>query len=455
MVQSEKIIEENELFFQGFGADLQAGIFASPRKEHLLLLFLHLQDGQDLANLRLMLRSMATNSRSRRGLYLTSLQNQNDNYREKKEKNALFFNVFLSAAGLKKLGGEGAAWQAVLQNLEAHEDDLAGNGLWDAAYQSKDSVDLVLHLGHQQKDALLRIRRQFEKELFPRMQLQVLFAEEGQVFREISRQDQDKSIVVEHFGYADGGSNPCVAAWEFEKYRQQQRTMAHWNPVTSYRHFVVEEPSADRQPGYGSFLVYRKFEQHLQKFKKAIQDLAGKKGISEEEAGALAFGRRKDGTPLEDQGTGGHPDNNNDFVYTAESKCPVFSHIRKINPRHAPEGEDLPRVFGHPNPIMRRGITYGKRKLLYGRFSPMAPPSDPVGLLFLSFQDDIGRYQHLLRSGQEEVADPILSNLDQSAVTTAYHFPDLEEPIRGFGGFTSLRGGLNLYAPSLKFFKQF
>lgn len=455
MVQPDKIIEENERFFQQRGTDLQASIFAAPRKDHKLLLFLKMDEASAGTSCLQILRALAANSLERRGLHLTSLQNQNDNYREKKAEKALFLNIFFTSTGLRKMPLHTPEWQHILDQMETKREDLdlIDPAILEPAYRSAPEIDLVFLLGHQKADALIRMERQLITQLFPRMQLTHLFSERGEVHREQLNGPKVKGVVVEHFGYADGGSNPCLAAWEYDRYRNGKQTMQNWSPVTTYRSFVVEEPFSSEQITHGSFLVYRKFEQDLGKFKEAITDLAQKAAISTDEAGALAFGRRKDGTSLEIPADQSNAANPNDFFYKTGGACPVFAHSRKVNPRETTDGI-TPHHFQDPNPILRRGITYGKRKMIYGHFAPDELPADPVGLLFLSYQDDITRYQKILQACREDEVDPILSDLDNSAGMPMHTISGLAAPHTGFGGFSSLRGGLNLFTPSLSFFKK-
>lgn len=461
------VINMNEEFLTAFGYDLQADLFTSRRKDHTLLLFLAFNtDSDQIKDVKEVLAGLANNSPDRKGLYLTSYHNQLAIDSNRENDRNLFINVFLTSRGLRKLGYGNSSWKEyifgqdkwkqITEHLDATQDDLSASdrSRWDEDYrQHAGSVDAVMLLGHNTADALVREERQLKSQIFDRIGIKILFRETGRVYRERSR-DPDtptRGIAVEHFGYADGGSNPCVTARDFKKFQERHQTMQHWNPVTSIDEFVVEEPGTVK--AYGSYLVYRKIEQDVGKFYAVTDELARQMDISGEEAGALVFGKRRDGTSLQQQGK--IPRKHiNDFYYTQDSKCPVFAHARKMNPRDGMVGQS--RGFQYPNPIMRRGITYGNRSLKYDRLSAVVPESASLGLLFLSYQNKITRYQQILQDAQKDshTLDPILSTLLEPEKEISHQIPGLEEPFEGLGGFVTMKGGLNLYVPSIHFFNN-
>ncbi len=124
----------------------------------------------------------------------------------------------------------------------------------------------------------------------------------------------------------------------------------------------------------GSYLVMRKLEQHVGKFRKFIREAS--RDLRRVPAGldpadyaeylaAKMVGRWKDGSPLvlypERPATqaGGPADPNNTFKYASDlagASCPLGAHIRRANPRDSLGfgGKIMSR-----RRLIRRGIAYG------------------------------------------------------------------------------------------------
>ncbi len=197
--------------------------------------------------------------------------------------------------------------------------------------------------------------------------------------------------VVEHFGYADGVSQPA-----FLQKQLAEVTSKYWKPEAPLKLVLIDDPNGTKDISFGSFLVFRKLEQNVKGFKTAEAKLAESLRLPQELAGAMAVGRYEDGTPLVLQpGDGGWAGSHkpivpNDFNYAGDPdgfKCPFHAHIRKSNPRLESVGsfaanDDV--ELGHR--IARRGITYG---------GPLSTadledlPEKGVGLLFMCYQSDI------------------------------------------------------------------
>jgi Dyp-type peroxidase family len=173
----------------------------------------------------------------------------------------------------------------------------------------------------------------------------------------------DGRTFVEHFGFADGISQPRVAGYG----------RSTPGDVLPPGEFVLGLPDVDgdvagrRLPPElsrnGSFLVYRKLEQDVPAFREMTGAVAaGFEGGADDVAAALV-GRRRDGELL--------------------APCPAAAHVRRANPRGAlPGGTKLTRR----HLMLRRGIPYG----------PYLPPGAPDdgeerGLLFLAVVGDLGR----------------------------------------------------------------
>jgi Dyp-type peroxidase family len=165
----------------------------------------------------------------------------------------------------------------------------------------------------------------------------------------------------EHFGFVDGLSNPQVVlpAQTFDHYK---------NDVPLGEILVGHATQADEKPAQadnlmddGSYLVIRKLRQDVGRFNAVTAAAAVPGVLAADEIKAKMMGRTLDGQALAAP-TGS---SRNDFNYEADpdgAACPFQAHVRRANPRTAPEfhtppGRRVPR-------IMRRGMSYG-------------PPFDP------------------------------------------------------------------------------
>jgi deferrochelatase/peroxidase EfeB len=212
--------------------------------------------------------------------------------------------------------------------------------------------------------------------------------------------------VKEHFGFADGLSQPRFIR------EANQPDATYWDEGAGPWLVLA---SIEIQPGIcdvGSYYVYWKLEQDVGGFETAVQTLAVRLGVSPELAGAFVFGRFKDGTPLvKGSLPRGEHTPLNDFDYSDDPlgrSCPIFAHIRKMNPRGTSRTEfETERA----RRIARRGITYGYNPEVEKR------PDHGIGLLFQSCQSDFARqFEHLVGMwgkdrgfpGMDDGADPLL-----------------------------------------------
>lgn len=192
---------------------------------------------------------------------------------------------------------------------------------------------------------------------------------------ERGRQERDaKGRAVEHFGYADGVSQPQF----FDDGRPEA---SNFDQRTALKRVLEEDRHGDG--GYGSFFVYRLLEQNVASFDTAVEKVADVLGESAELVGAMAIGRFKNGTPLTTHSAPKmdyDPKQDEDFNYDNDddgNRCPLHGHIRKVNPRGSLGF--VSRLFGareKTRRIARRGITYTEDQ-------------NHKGLIFMCFQSDI------------------------------------------------------------------
>jgi Dyp-type peroxidase family len=184
----------------------------------------------------------------------------------------------------------------------------------------------------------------------------------------------------EHFGFADGLSQPRFIR------EATQNAPTRWDDSAGPRLVLTSVTFNAGLPDVGSYYVYWKLEQDVTRFEAEVQALAEKLGVTPDLAGALVFGRFKDGSPIARSSHG-----LNDFNYAddpAGRSCPIFAHIRKMNPRGTSR---TPLDTERGRRIARRGITYGYNPEREQR------PGHGVGLLFQSCQADLARqFEHLV-----------------------------------------------------------
>jgi Dyp-type peroxidase family len=282
---------------------------------------------------------------------------------------------------------------------------------------------------------------------------------------------------VEQFGFVDGRSQPLLIEEDVEKEPADETGAFIWNPAFPLSQVLVKDPATADPNIFGSYFVFRKLEQNVKGFlvaEDALQKkltalaIAAGKNYPADLAGATLMGRFRDGTPVTSQDHDGVTPVPNNFDFAADMqglKCPFHAHIRKTNPRG-----DTFRLFGAPpngiggerSRIMaRRGIAYGQRKQNAGKFSDK--PSARVGLLFMSYQGDIGEQfeftqaQWANNQGFVKVnngVDPVIGQGGTLAQTRRAGYDDATAPVdqQFFGDFVTLKGGEYFFAPSLMFF---
>ena len=245
----------------------------------------------------------------------------------------------------------------------------------------------------------------------------------------------------EHFGFRDGISMPGV----FGRVKGRRGLQ----PLTT-RHGVPDGPDGVQfgRPGqplawpaqfllgtnataarvapapplakHGSFLVFRRLAQDVAAFRRDTAAIAvalsggagnGASGpVSEDLARAWLVGRWPNGEPLVRSPSAPRGDMSdlevNHFGYELASpafsagrhavspaagdpggaRCPLFAHVRKVNPRDRPTDQGPPAITRGMQ-MLRRGVAYGPR---YDLDHPQSPDNARErGLLFLAYQTSI------------------------------------------------------------------
>jgi Dyp-type peroxidase family len=282
---------------------------------------------------------------------------------------------------------------------------------------------------------------------------------------------------LEHFGYVDGRSQPLFIKQDIHKETTVTDPgtsgISHWNPTFNLSRLMVHDGGGTAEHSMGSFFVMRKLEQNVKKFKAteaALQKKLEKKQspgtLKEEVAGSMIVGRFENGTPitLQDTEIPGGPgvEVKNNFNYDQDPaglKCPFHAHIRKTNPRGASDAERAPIMA-------RRGITYGKRKLLAnGSLNTKDEPSKNVGLLFMAYNVDIAeQFEFTQQSWANNTdfpkggvgPDPIIGqgNSDPQHNPSRWNQAGCKIEDSHFADCVTMKGGEYFFAPSRSFLQN-
>ena len=262
----------------------------------------------------------------------------------------------------------------------------------------------------------------------------------------------------DHFGYRDRLSQPVIEG------AGEDPTPGSGAPLKPGE-FILGYPDEDGPPANlpqpeilsrnGSFMAYRRLEEHVGKFRDFLRE-NGSTPEEQELVAAKLMGRWRSGAPLvlspdkDDPRLGADPKRNNDFNYKQQDPygyaVPLGAHIRRMNPRDT--GVNMNR-----RRMIRRGATYGPAL-------PEGAPEDGkergiaafviCGSLVRQFefaQNVWANDKAFHELGNER--DPIIGNQDG---TLEFKIPKrpIRKKISGLPAFTTVRGGAYFFLPGLK-----
>ena len=430
--------------------DLQGNILKIHGRSHATHVFLQF-DAENAAEARAFIRSLAAELTSARQQLDAAVRFKASNGRE---SGGAFVTLCLSAAGYRALGCEPAmptghtAFAAGMKRRAAELKDDPHQKDWDDFFQ--DDVHAMLMIAHD-------TRRKVSK---ARNALAVRIPKSVRVVGEITGKKMTRLVAgkertIEHFGYADGISQPILLQHDVVK-ALADHLIEPANPQPGLDVALIACPGGLPGISFGSFVVFRKLEQNVRGFKEREEALTNELNLVGDLAGAWLVGRFEDGTPVVTSDTAlATPVN--DFDYASDphgNKCPFHAHVRKVNPRN----NDTVH-------LVRRGITYGKRlddptDEEIGELTPSAG----VGLLFISYQASIEDQFEKMQDWANDPDfphtnaghDPIIGQMKPGDMTL--HFP----PAYGSAGpkhkvtyasFVHLKGGEYFFAPCLSFLR--
>jgi Dyp-type peroxidase family len=262
----------------------------------------------------------------------------------------------------------------------------------------------------------------------------------------------------DHFGYRDRLSQPVIEGSGDEPTPGSGVPLKAGEFILGYPDesgVIPLLPQPDVLARNGSFMAYRRLEEHVGKFRDFLRT-QGKTPQEQELIAAKLMGRWRSGAPLvlspdkDDPALGANPQRNNNFNYKEQDPqgyaVPLGSHMRRMNPRDTAASMNRHRMI-------RRGATYGTHL-------PEGTPDDGTerGIAAFVICASLVRQFEFAQNvwvndrkfhelGNER--DPIIGAQDG---TLEYKIP--KRPIRrkivGLPAFTTVRGGAYFFLPGLK-----
>jgi Dyp-type peroxidase family len=261
----------------------------------------------------------------------------------------------------------------------------------------------------------------------------------------------------DHFGYRDRLSQPVIEGSGDEPMPGSGGPLKAGEFILGYpdENGHVELPQPEILSRNGSFMAYRRMEEHVGAFRDFLR-ANGKTPQEQELVAAKLMGRWRSGAPLvlapdkDDPALGSDPKRNNDFNYKKQDPhgyaAPLGAHIRRMNPR-----DTAPNMNRHR--MIRRGATYGPAL-------PEGAPEDGQERGIAAFvicaslvrqfefaQNVWVNDKNFHELGNER--DPIIGTQDG---TLEYKIPKrpIRKTITGLPAFTTVKGGAYFFLPGLK-----
>ena len=426
--------------------DTQGNILKSHGRDNSIHLFLSFTGAT--ADVLAWLRMIGTT-------YVTSARQQQLDARAHRQSGAdggVFVNLCLSAAGYRALGlsevmPDDASFSGGAKQAAASLNDPPVTD-WEPGFQkdihalaivaADDAADTAI-AAHQIQTSLAGVADVVDQEVGAAMRVD----RSGKVVTDGS------GTVHEHFGFADGVSQPLFFAADIAAERRNSGGFDRYDPSAPLDLVLLKDPGGGPN-GYGSYFVYRKLGQDVIDFhgdeaklaKTLVQAVKGDKAEPTEAeqklASAYIVGRFRDGTPVVEQAVDGWQTEPNNFNFDADVdgvKCPFHAHARKMNPRG-----DKQRQFTLP-PGEERARRIARRAVSFGPLTLDPGPDDKVGLLFICAQSSIvdqfeflqstwANFTDFLRPGTG--VDPIIGEATPDAVGVPQQWP------RDYGSFNGL-----------------
>lgn len=238
---------------------------------------------------------------------------------------------------------------------------------------------------------------------------------------------QDASVIEgkkgkEHFGFADGISDPVFEGQQLPPWRVKGRGKlmqdGSWEPLATGEFILGHPDEAHEYPQApvphllarnGTFMVYRKLHENVGSFNKLLDDQSKNFSGSRELLAAKISGRwRNNGAPVvnapddaskkewDKRFKAASPEEKDamlsNFTFNDDidgTKCPLSAHVRRINPRGSLQ-------FGETGAFQRPGALVDRRRMIrrglpYGEVTDEASDDGNHGIIFMAINADIER----------------------------------------------------------------
>ena len=267
----------------------------------------------------------------------------------------------------------------------------------------------------------------------------------------------------EHFGFQDGISQPAIEGTGIPASNPQEAPLKAGEFVLGYLdewERLAPMPQPEVLGHNGSYVAVRKLHQDVAAFRRFLAQHTTS-AAEEELLAAKIVGRWRSGAPLalaperDDPALAADPQRRNAFLYYDDDpkglKCPLGSHIRRMNPRDHFKDE-IVQVNRHR--VFRRGQAYGP-VLPEG---VMEDDGAERGLVFLFVGADLRRqFEFIQREwinqgtfiGAPAERDPLIGPNDGTGVFTIPKQP-IRRRLQGLPQFVTMRGGEYFFMPGLK-----
>jgi Dyp-type peroxidase family len=263
--------------------------------------------------------------------------------------------------------------------------------------------------------------------------------------------------VHEHFGYRDRITTPVIEGMGIEPTPGSHPSSKPGEFFLGYEDetgHVAPIPSPEILSKNGSYLAYRKMQEHVGAFRDYLKEM-GSTPEEQELVAAKLMGRwRKSGAPLvlcpdkDDAELAWDDQRNNNFDYEKVDPkgygCPIGAHIRRMNVRDNKISQIMNRRL-----IIRRGGTYGPHL-------PDDAPEDGENrgiAVFAGCADLARQFEFLIAVWANDPTFEELNELDPFAGSHVgkYDFNVPKQPIKkklkGIPAFTTVRGGAYFFLP--------
>ena len=315
---------------------------------------------------------------------------------------------------------------------------------------------LAEQLGPERLDGALRVIRRMDPERLP-----------GKV--------NVGKFGVEHFGFADGMSQPVVKGSGQEAKLggdDARRTVIAtgefvlgypngYGKVTPVPKVGIGTPRQWEFGRNGTYLVFRQLYQDVAGFWQYLDRVTGGDEEARVKLGAKFVGRWPSGAPLVRAPHRDDPElgADNSFGYAEWDphgfRCPIGSHVRRSNPRDFGEAKPARNLeLSNLHRLVRRGRVYGP-----GLDDPLAGDDGADrGLFFMCLNANIERQFEFVQhhwcnstkfGGLYDEADPAVSNQpDRGGVFTVQGMP-VRRRYDGIGTFVTVKGGGYFFLPGI------